>query len=122
MYCIFFRESECSQTCGGGWQLFSRECNNPPPQNGGKQCEGYPQEKRKCNDRPCDVHKPTYKWNSKWTCVRGIEYEIPDCVNDQNQVVQHGYCSYPRPNDTRPCNNHQHVFKFVIKISIIYKL
>lgn len=108
----FFRESECSQTCGGGWQLFSRECNDPTPQNGGKQCEGYPQEKRKCNDRPCD--KPTYKWNIEWTCSGGTEYGITKCVNDQNQVVQDGYCFNPRPRETRPCNNHQHVFKFVI--------
>ncbi|XP_053381241.1 uncharacterized protein LOC128546131 isoform X1 [Mercenaria mercenaria] len=32
--------SECSVTCGQGWQQLSRVCENPNPINGGKECEG----------------------------------------------------------------------------------
>lgn len=115
--------SECSQTCGGGRQSFSRECNDPPPENGGDRCEGDSQEERICNDHPCDV-KQTYKWFIEWTrtCTAGTEYGIGKCVNDRNQEVRHGYCTDVRPRETRPCNKQQHVFKFVIEISIIYKL
>ena len=32
--------TECSKTCGGGTWSITRQCNNPEPSCGGKQCEG----------------------------------------------------------------------------------
>lgn len=122
-YNAFFREGECSETCGKGWQLFSRECNYPEPQNDGKQCEGNFQEYRQCNNRSCNMHIHKYEWKIRWTeCIHGAAYKIVECVNDKNEVVQHSYCSYPKPNnnsDIRSCRNGQYDFKLVISISMI---
>ena len=43
----------CSQTCGSGHRSRTRECNNPPPQHGGRACDGDLREQVKCNVRPC---------------------------------------------------------------------
>ncbi|XP_078538069.1 A disintegrin and metalloproteinase with thrombospondin motifs 15 [Lissotriton helveticus] len=44
---------QCSRTCGGGVQLAKRECNNPPPSNGGNFCEGLRVKYRSCGLEPC---------------------------------------------------------------------
>ncbi|KAJ1175049.1 hypothetical protein NDU88_000340 [Pleurodeles waltl] len=44
---------QCSRTCGGGVQLAKRECNNPPPANGGNFCEGLRVKYRSCGLEPC---------------------------------------------------------------------
>ena len=51
--------STCSNTCGEGYNVRSRQCNNPIPSNGGSPCEGDGAEQRHCNDRPCPVGKNT---------------------------------------------------------------
>ena len=46
---------DCSQTCGGGTQSRSRECNNPPAANGGDECpDNDPSsETQNCNTEAC---------------------------------------------------------------------
>ena len=44
---------ECSKTCGGGEHGRTRECNNPAPAYGGKQCEGPFRQRRLCNKEKC---------------------------------------------------------------------
>ena len=39
-----------TKTCGGGSKTRSRECNNPPPSNLGKDCQGKNVESRDCDD------------------------------------------------------------------------
>ncbi|XP_020901650.1 mucin-2, partial [Exaiptasia diaphana] len=41
--------TECSATCDGGVQQRTRACTNPPPQHGGKVCEGSSFETKPCN-------------------------------------------------------------------------
>ena len=43
----------CSVTCGGGIYKRSRECNNPSPENGGKDCIGDNSETESCNEQRC---------------------------------------------------------------------
>ena len=43
----------CSQTCGPGTSQRTRECNNPPPSNGGNPCQGNPTESQTCEIAPC---------------------------------------------------------------------
>ena len=43
----------CSVTCGTGEQSRTRQCNNPPPANGGDNCEGKITEDQDCNTEGC---------------------------------------------------------------------
>ena len=45
--------STCTATCGGGIQKRTRECNNPKPENGGKDCVGLKEETRGCKNDFC---------------------------------------------------------------------
>ena len=45
--------SPCSKTCGGGSITRFRNCNNPSPLNGGKNCPGEYFESQDCNTDPC---------------------------------------------------------------------
>ncbi|XP_022801334.1 mucin-like protein [Stylophora pistillata] len=45
--------TSCSLTCGNGTQSRYRNCTNPPPQNGGNDCEGSRNETFFCFDGPC---------------------------------------------------------------------
>ena len=40
-------------TCGGGLRSRTRLCDNPPPQNNGKQCLGEDEELQACNSEAC---------------------------------------------------------------------
>ena len=45
--------SGCPVTCGGGEQIRTRTCTNPPAAFGGAPCPGEPEERRLCNKNPC---------------------------------------------------------------------
>ncbi|KAI7792293.1 SCO-spondin [Triplophysa rosa] len=41
--------SGCDVPCGGGLSVRNRTCSNPPPKNGGKECEGMSRQTHGCN-------------------------------------------------------------------------
>lgn len=41
--------TECSRSCGGGVQISSRDCDNPPPQHRGRYCLGERKKIKICN-------------------------------------------------------------------------
>lgn len=45
--------SKCSKTCGEGEKQRTRQCNNPTPNDLGKQCEGNANDAMTCNQEPC---------------------------------------------------------------------
>ena len=45
--------SACNKTCGKGKKTRTRECTNPPPSGGGKNCKGKYSETKKCKVRSC---------------------------------------------------------------------
>ena len=45
--------SSCSQSCGNGTQIRIRNCTNPPPQFGGRDCVGPRNETQDCYAGPC---------------------------------------------------------------------
>ena len=45
--------SDCSVTCGEGFQTRTRTCTNPPPQGKGKDCDDDLVEERPCNEGDC---------------------------------------------------------------------
>ncbi|XP_056136102.1 A disintegrin and metalloproteinase with thrombospondin motifs 13 [Lampris incognitus] len=46
--------SPCSRTCGGGVSYRTRQCNNPRPAFGGKECEGRDMEAELCHRELCE--------------------------------------------------------------------
>ena len=46
----------CSETCGGGSQSRTRECNNPAPSGGGAGCVREASETQACNENACPVN------------------------------------------------------------------
>jgi len=53
--------SDCSVTCGEGFQTRTRTCTNPPPQGKGKDCDGDLVEERPCNEGDCP-EEDTPEW------------------------------------------------------------
>ena len=62
--------SKCSVSCGGGVKTFTRTCTNPPPANGGKNCDelGPAIKNVSCNKQECRKFEllnlfPGYDWS-----------------------------------------------------------
>ncbi|XP_043267299.1 A disintegrin and metalloproteinase with thrombospondin motifs 9 isoform X2 [Venturia canescens] len=52
---------ECTRTCGGGIQKRYRECNGPPPQNGGDYCMGERYHYRSCQTKECPLDAQDFR-------------------------------------------------------------
>ncbi|XP_027864478.1 A disintegrin and metalloproteinase with thrombospondin motifs 2-like isoform X3 [Xiphophorus couchianus] len=74
---------QCSQTCGGGVQFRTRNCDNPKPANGGRPCRGVTYQFQMCNTNECEdiysdpreeqCHASEYINKHLW-----LPYEHPD--------------------------------------------
>ena len=57
--------SGCTRSCGTGLQTRVRSCSNPPPSEGGSDCQGIGVESRPCNIKDCPgkqtISKPKIK-------------------------------------------------------------
>ncbi|KAG8040963.1 hypothetical protein G9C98_001951 [Cotesia typhae] len=64
------RYGPCSRSCGGGIKAKRRECNNPPPQNGGNYCIGEHVKYHSCGTKECPPGSPDFReeqcamWNN----------------------------------------------------------
>ncbi|XP_022085366.1 hemicentin-1-like isoform X2 [Acanthaster planci] len=78
----------CSTTCGNGEQIRTRQCNNPPPQNFGRDCLGPAMHKRMCSERDCPVDGRWNEWSAWTTCTRscngGLRTRSRTCQAPQN--------------------------------------
>ncbi|XP_028663911.2 semaphorin-5B isoform X1 [Erpetoichthys calabaricus] len=78
--------AQCSTTCGIGFQVRQRSCNNPSPRHGGRVCVGQGREERFCNENsPCPLPIFWSTWGS-WTkcsteCGGGIHSRVRSCEN-----------------------------------------
>ena len=48
--------SECTTTCGTGYQTRERTCNNPKPAHGGRDCQGEKFELKECKKDSCQYN------------------------------------------------------------------
>ncbi|XP_031570613.1 coadhesin-like [Actinia tenebrosa] len=82
--------NECSRTCGGGIRLRRRECSNPYPRLGGRNCSslGKPIQVFKCNRNPCPVNGGYGSWLSFGPCS-------VTCGDGYKQRRRH--CNHPLP-------------------------
>ncbi|KAL5270907.1 hypothetical protein ACHWQZ_G001540 [Mnemiopsis leidyi] len=77
--------STCSAGCGGGEQTRERECNNPPPQFGGAECQGDSSQTQSCNEQPCPVDGDWSDYGEWSTCSEecggGTQTRSKECNN-----------------------------------------
>jgi hypothetical protein len=75
----------CTELCGGGTRNRTRECNNPLPAYGGKDCEGSNIDQEACNESPCPINGGWSEWTD-WTactelCGGGTRNRTRECNN-----------------------------------------
>uniref|UniRef100_UPI00398EE55D hemicentin-1-like n=1 Tax=Pristiophorus japonicus TaxID=55135 RepID=UPI00398EE55D len=80
--------SHCSASCGGGVHQRSRSCFDPPPQYGGRLCEGSDVDVELCNSEPCPVNGNWGPWGTWTPCSR-------TCGGGQSK--RYRSCSNPPP-------------------------
>ncbi|KAH3833888.1 hypothetical protein DPMN_107204 [Dreissena polymorpha] len=84
--------SRCSLTCGTGLKMRARQCDSPPPGNGGKFCLGQAVEETVCDTTlPCPIHGGFTVW-SDWStcdglCGIGRHRRVRKC---ENPMAQYG--------------------------------
>jgi hypothetical protein len=98
--------SECSTTCDNGTQTRSRNCTNPAPQYGGRDCEGPHREIKMCFLRHCPVDCRWLPWtpwsNCSHECGGGFMTRSRDSLVEQ-------YGGKPcegSPFEMQGCNEH----------------
>ncbi|XP_031548611.1 uncharacterized protein LOC116286289 [Actinia tenebrosa] len=103
--------SSCSATCGKPYRSRKRYCNNPPPSNGGKNCEGNHLETDACSSKPCvtsckdnNINCPS--WASVGHCWSNPGYMNVHCKKSCRICRQAHRLSGATPTDitvTRTC-------------------
>ncbi|XP_076871309.1 semaphorin-5B isoform X2 [Brachyhypopomus gauderio] len=81
--------SMCSTSCGAGFEVRQRSCNNPAPRHGGRVCVGQTREERLCNENTlCPLPVSWTSW-SPWSkcsapCGGGVQSRLRTCENNNN--------------------------------------
>ncbi|XP_041939379.1 A disintegrin and metalloproteinase with thrombospondin motifs 3 isoform X1 [Alosa sapidissima] len=82
----------CSRTCGGGVRSRNRQCNNPPPAYGGRDCPGSTFDYQICNPEDC---AGPYE-----------DFRAQQCVQRSNKYhnnVKHTWLPYEHPDEAHKC-------------------
>uniref|UniRef100_A0A671NTT1 A disintegrin and metalloproteinase with thrombospondin motifs 14-like n=1 Tax=Sinocyclocheilus anshuiensis TaxID=1608454 RepID=A0A671NTT1_9TELE len=82
----------CSRTCGGGVRSRSRQCNNPVPAYGGRDCPGTTFDYQVCNIEDCPS---PYE-----------DFRAQQCVQRSNKYhnnIKHTWLPYEHPDEARKC-------------------
>uniref|UniRef100_A0A3B4V9F2 ADAM metallopeptidase with thrombospondin type 1 motif 14 n=1 Tax=Seriola dumerili TaxID=41447 RepID=A0A3B4V9F2_SERDU len=82
----------CSRTCGGGIRSRSRQCNNPPPAYGGRDCPGSAFDYQMCNTEEC---AGPYE-----------DFRAQQCIQRSNKYhknIKHTWLPYEHPDEGRKC-------------------
>ncbi|KAM6456551.1 hemicentin-1 isoform 2-T2 [Liasis olivaceus] len=87
--------SACTMSCGGGTQQRTRDCSDPPPENGGHRCEGNDLQVDFCNTDLCPTHGNWGPWSNWGTCSRTC---------NSGHMRRYRTCDNPHPlNGGRAC-------------------
>ena len=104
--------SVCSKSCGNGTRSRTRNCSNPFPKHGGKNCSllGPLIDVQQCNVFPCPVDGGYTVWGNFTSCTRscgnGTKYRIRNCTNPAPRHRGKN-CSLQGPSvDVKTCNVH----------------
>ncbi|XP_063682344.1 A disintegrin and metalloproteinase with thrombospondin motifs adt-1-like [Bolinopsis microptera] len=99
--------SRCSKTCGGGNQTRSRNCSNPTPAFGGKDCTGDSIQIQDCNTNPCPLNGGWSGFESWSACSKecggGAQIRTRNCTNP---IPAYGgeHC-FGSSSENQPCNS-----------------
>nr|XP_058946642.1 uncharacterized protein LOC131774603 [Pocillopora verrucosa] len=99
----------CTVTCGGGESLRSRQCSNPSPEFGGRDCSslGSSTETIKCKIDPCPVnggYSPWEQWTAcSVTCGNGQQSRIRTCNNPEPSYGGADCAAIGEPTETKQC-------------------
>ena len=96
--------SECSETCGGGIQIRTREVLEPA-QNGGAGCPTL-EETRECNTDPCcELGWEIGDWTvCSASCGSGVQTRMVVCVDCGGVTLLDSDCPQPKPETSQTCN------------------
>ncbi|KAM3868698.1 A disintegrin and metalloproteinase with thrombospondin motifs 3-like [Diretmus argenteus] len=84
--------SPCSRTCGGGVRSRSRQCNNPVPAYGGRDCPGSAFGYQMCNTEEC---AGPYE-----------DFRAQQCIKRSNKYhknIKHTWLPYEHPDEAHKC-------------------
>ncbi|XP_040293013.1 LOW QUALITY PROTEIN: A disintegrin and metalloproteinase with thrombospondin motifs 14 [Bufo bufo] len=87
------RYGSCSRTCGGGVRSRGRQCNNPPPAYGGRDCLGPTYEYQMCNTEEC--RGPFEDFRAQQCSQRNSYYT--------HQNTKHTWLPYEHHDDEQKC-------------------
>lgn len=107
--------TECSRQCGGGIRYSERDCTNPMPRNGGRNCLGERKRLQICSTRPCPpgtssfrqqqcdaFNDKTNKWISHFksseSCTLFCKNQKHESLEEPAQVKDGTFCN-PGTND-----------------------
>ena len=97
----------CNKSCGGGQKKRTRQCNNPPPANGGKTCPGSGIETLPCNTNPCPIDGKWGSWGAWSNCTKecggGTQKRIRQCA----PPAYGGKPCSGSNSETRACNTQE---------------
>ncbi|XP_035261698.1 A disintegrin and metalloproteinase with thrombospondin motifs 14 isoform X4 [Anguilla anguilla] len=82
----------CSRTCGGGVRSRSRQCDNPPPAYGGRDCPGSTFDYQMCNTEECPG--PYEDFRAQQCLQRSNKY---------HQNIKHSWLPYEHPDEAHKC-------------------
>ncbi|XP_078284663.1 A disintegrin and metalloproteinase with thrombospondin motifs 14 isoform X3 [Rhinoraja longicauda] len=83
----------CSRTCGGGVRFHSRQCSNPFPAYGGRDCIGPAYEYKICNSEDCSGDFKDFRAQQ---CQQRNSYYL-------HQNVKHTWLPYEHENEAHKC-------------------
>ncbi|XP_078367511.1 coadhesin-like isoform X2 [Oculina patagonica] len=86
--------SDCSLSCGGGKRSRHRQCTNPVPQHGGKDCKelGPATETEDCNTNGCPVDGGYGEWREWGECSK-------TCGKKKGTMRRNRLCNNPQPQN-----------------------
>ncbi|XP_029929330.1 semaphorin-5B-like [Myripristis murdjan] len=92
---------QCSTSCGIGFEVRQRSCNNPSPRHGGRICVGQGREERLCNEKtPCPQPVLWTAWGPWARCSA-------DCgggVHSRTRVCENGNSCPGCATEYKACN------------------
>ncbi|XP_028418130.1 uncharacterized protein LOC114543270 [Dendronephthya gigantea] len=100
----------CNVTCGEGFETLVRNCDNPEPKFGGRNCShlGKPVEYRSCSARPCPVNGGYSNWSVSIichvSCGEGVEIWERTCDKPEPKYGGSNCSVLGSSTEKRKCN------------------